>query len=150
MKIIRATARHVDQIIPLFLGYLDFYKQPASTVRVRRFLTDRLKRKESVIFLAMLDGEPVGFAQLYPTFASLALRRAWILYDMYVAPTARRQGVATALLRRAHRLGAQTGAAELVLETATTNRAAQVVYEQLGWQHDRAFRVYRRYFRLAN
>jgi len=144
LRISRAAPPHVAQLVPLFLDYLDFYRQPAPAKRVRAFLLARLRRNESVIFLARLDNQPVGFAQLYPTFASLALKRAWILSDLFVVPIARRHGVATALLNRAHRLGATTGAAELVLETARTNRQAQCLYEGLGWQRDTAFLMYRR------
>ncbi|MEI6085583.1 MAG: GNAT family N-acetyltransferase [Verrucomicrobiota bacterium] len=147
VRIARATPRQLDQLVPLVLGYFEFYQVPASAPAVRRFLRARLTRGDSHLFLARLNGQPVGFMQLYPTFATLALKRAWVLYDLFVAPTARRHGVATALLERAHRLGAQTGATELVLETARTNRQAQRLYEGLGWQRDNAFLVYRRYYR---
>ena len=147
LQIIQATPERVDQIAALFLGYLEFYRQPAAPAKARRFLRERLKRGESKIFLAMLDSKPVGFVQLYPTFTSIAMKKAWVLYDLFVVPAARKKGVAQALMKRAQRLGAQTGAAEFVLETATTNRAAQRLYKKLGWHRDSGFLLYRYYFR---
>ena len=46
-----------------------------------------------------------------------------------MAPAARQRGVAQALLARADRHGRETGAAFLMLSTATDNRQAQAHYE---------------------
>jgi len=142
VKIIEATPANIEAILPLFLGYLDFYKQPGDMPRARQFISDRLARDESKIFLAMLESEPVGFVQLYPTFASLAMKRSWVLYDLYVKPEARKNGVAKALLERARQLAVETGAEGLILETATDNLPAQRLYEQLGWERDEEFYRY--------
>ena len=147
VRIARVRPRQLDQLVPLVLGYFEFYQVPTTGAAVRRFLRARLTGGDSQIFLAWRHGQPVGFMQLYPTFATLALKPAWVLYDLFVAPAARRHGIATALLARAHRLGAATGAAELVLETARTNRSAQRLYKKSGWQRDAAFLLYRRYYR---
>jgi ribosomal protein S18 acetylase RimI-like enzyme len=147
LRIVEAGPADVESILPLFLDYLEFYRRPRRPATARKFLRDRLTRRESKIFLALLEGEPVGFVQLYPTFASIAMKRAWVLYDLFVAPAARRKGVAQALMQRAQKLGAETGAAELVLETAATNRAAQRLYAKLGWTRDRGFLLYRYYYR---
>ena len=147
LQIIEAEPQDVESVLPLFLGYLEFYKRPGSSTKARKFLRERLKRGESKIFLALLDGEPAGFVQLYPTFASIAMKPAWVLYDLFVLPAARKKGVAHALVKRAQKLGADTGAAELVLETATTNRAAQHLYNKLGWTRDSGFLLYRYYYR---
>ena len=144
VRIIEAGPSHVEEIVPLFLGYLEFYRQTAQPDTARTFLRERLERDESKIFLAMLKDEAVGFVQLYPTFASLAMKRSWVLYDLFVKPSARKRGVAKALMERAKRLAIETAAEGLVLETATDNLPAQRLYEQLGWTRDDAFY---RYFR---
>ncbi len=139
LKIIEAAAGDVDRVVPLFLGYLEFYKQAPDTRRARQFIAERLEGGESKVFLATLDDEPVGFVQLYPTFASLAMKRSWVLYDLFVKPSARKRGVARALMERARQLAVETGAEGLILETATDNLAAQRLYEQLGWKRDEEF-----------
>lgn len=50
--------------------------------------------------------------------------------------------VAQALLARADRHGQETGAAFLMLSTATDNRQAQALYEGHGYQRDNEFYSY--------
>jgi GNAT superfamily N-acetyltransferase len=140
--ITRATVADVDALLPLFRGYLRFYNRPDDEAVAREFLAARIGNGESTVFLARLDGEAVGFVQLYPAFASTILARSWILNDLFVAEAARGQGVSKALMEAARQLAVDTGAGELFLQTARTNTVAQSLYESLGWQRDNDFLVY--------
>lgn len=145
LRITKADRDDLDRVLPLFEAYLDFYHRPPDSVRARSFLRERLDRSDSIIFLAeRADGTAVGFAQLYPTFASLAMAPWWILYDLFVAPAARRQGVASRLLTAARELAAETHAAGLGLDTATDNPARRL-YEAHGWKRDDVFVHYELY-----
>lgn len=140
MHIIRATPEHTDLVAPLFDAYRQFYKQKSDLAGARAFIGERLNKDQSVIFLA-LDGEAkwqqaVGFTQLYPSFSSSSMRRLWILNDLFVVPSARKQGVAEALMERARQLALETKADGLTLETATDNHTAQRLYEKLGYKKD--------------
>ena len=108
MKIVEAGPADVESVLPLFLGYLEFYKQESDEPRARQFLHDRLANRESRVFLALVNDTPVGFVQLYPTFASLAMKRSWVLYDLFVQPAARKCGVAKALMEHARQLAMET------------------------------------------
>lgn len=141
ISIIRATTEHADQIAPLFDGYRQFYGQPSDLEAGRQFVLERLKNDESVIFLALDGAQGVGFTQLFPAFSSVSMQRLWILNDLFVLPTARRRGVAGALLERARHFAIETQAKGLVLETAPDNPARRV-YESLGWQRDTDFYHY--------
>jgi ribosomal protein S18 acetylase RimI-like enzyme len=141
IEIIQASLEHVEVLTPLFDGYRQFYKQPSNLNGARRFLSERLANKESVIFLASNEQEGLGFVQLYPTFSSIALKRLWILNDLYVLPDARRQGIGRALLKRAQQFATETGAKGLVLETAIDN-PAQNLYRLMGYQRDQEFYSY--------
>ena len=88
---------------------------------------------ESTIFVATIQGEAVGFVQLYPVFSSVSLQPAWLLNDLYVAEHARRQGVAEALLQQAKQFAIETKAAFVLLQTSEDNYKAQSVYEKNGW-----------------
>jgi len=55
IRIVTASARHAALAAPLFDAYRQFYRQPSDTRAARMFLSQRLKRKESVLFLAFLD-----------------------------------------------------------------------------------------------
>jgi ribosomal protein S18 acetylase RimI-like enzyme len=132
-------------VAALFDGYRQFYEQPADYPLAEAFIRDRLANDESVVFLA-LDQESragLGFVQLYPSFSSAAARRIWILNDLYVAPVARRRGVARALLEAARDHGTTTGAKRLVLSTAATNREAQALYESFGYKRESVFVAYK-------
>jgi GNAT superfamily N-acetyltransferase len=138
----RAGSADLDAAVRLFSGYLRFYEKAVVDAAVRDFIAQRLARLDSVFYLAEIDGEPVGFTQLYPAFASLSLAPSWILNDLYVDPSARGRGVGEALMAAARELAISTGAAELMLQTARTNATAQRLYEKLGWVRDDEFLVY--------
>ena len=114
----------------------------SQTSTARAFLDARLHGDHSVIFLALVDRVPVGFMQLYPTFSSVHMGRAWRLNDLFVAPDARRTGVGGALLRRAYDYARETGAVQLTLQTARDNLTAQATYEAGGWVRDLVFVTY--------
>ena len=138
-----ASITDLDTLVPLFDGYRQFYRQAADQARARRFLAERLTRHESLILLA-LDGTGagIGFTQLYPLFSSVRAVRTYLLNDLFVAATARRQGVARALLIAAAEYARDLGAASLSLSTALDNLPAQALYESVGWQRDRGFCEY--------
>ena len=142
LSIMRATVEVVDKIVALFDAYRQFYGKATDLQRARNFLTERLSKKESVVFLASEDGGPVGFAQLYPSFSSLSMQQTWILNDLFVSPNARSYGVGAALMERSKRLALETNVRELSLETAKTNLAAQSLYEKYGWKRDEMFYKY--------
>jgi GNAT superfamily N-acetyltransferase len=143
VKIIQVTIEHLDIVAPLFDGYRQFYEQPSNISGVRAFLQERIRQDESVIFLAINEqGCGLGFTQLYPIFTSIAMQRAWLLNDLFVAPDARRMGVAEALLLKAREFGIGSNAKYLSLETAITNADAQRAYERLDWKRDVEHYVY--------
>jgi len=111
-------------------------------VASRAFLRDRIERDESVIYLAYVDREAAGFAQLYASFSSVSLKRLWILNDLFVRSDVRRAGVGRALLERARQHAVGTGTKGLVLSTGLGNKAAQTLYESCGWQRDDEFFQY--------
>jgi len=132
----------VDQIASPFDTYRQFYGKAPDLQRARNFLTERLSKNESVVFLASEDGDPVGFAQLYPSFSSLSMQRTWILNDLFVSPAARGHGVGATLMERAKQLALETNVREMSLETAKTNFAAQSLYEKYGWKRNEMFYKY--------
>jgi GNAT superfamily N-acetyltransferase len=138
----RADINDVDALHELFMGYLAFYERDVAPESARIFLRERIQNGQSVVFIAWLDGRAVGFVQLYPAFASLSLKRNWILNDLFVSESARGKGVATALMAAARQLASETGACEIFLQTARSNATAQALYQKLGYVRDDAFLVY--------
>ena len=133
----------LDAIAPLFDAYRQFYEKPADLALARRYLDERFKRKESVIFVAENEaGEIVGFTQLYPAFCSVLADRTYVLYDLFVTPAARGTGAGRALMEAAEAHGRKSGAARLQLQTAVTNKIGQSLYESCDWLRDDLFYTY--------
>lgn len=138
-----ATPDELDQLVELFESYRAFYDKPADTAGAREFLAGRMSAGESVVFIAR-DGEgrALGFTQLYPLFSSTRMRPMWLLNDLFVTADARGQGVGAALLERARTHARETGACELMLETANDNPARRL-YERSGYEHVTEYAFYK-------
>lgn len=143
MPVMNATLADLDQLTVLFAGYLEFYRVPRAAEDIQTFLRERLQRGDSQLLLARDEqGAAQGFVQLYPLYASLALRSSWLLSDLYVLPTARRKGVGEALMNAARVHAVASGACGLQLETARDNHAGQALYERLGYVRDEVYFTY--------
>lgn len=142
MEIVHATQENLEDLVNLFNGYRIFYQQASDLGGAETFLKERLKNKDSVIFLAQgQDKRPLGFTQLYPSFSSVSMQRVFILNDLYVDESARGQKVGTALLDKAKEYAFTQKAKGLVLETANDN-PAQILYQKNGWTKDSALHYY--------
>lgn len=133
MKLVRATLDDLSELAELFNLYRIFNHQASNVGAAREFLNERLSKKESVVFLAMEEGKGLGFAQLYPAFSSVSLKRTWILNDLYVKKEARGKGIGESLLQEVIRFAKETGTKGVLLETAEDNLIAQNLYEKLGF-----------------
>lgn len=147
MNIYQAQPQDVDKILPLYLAYRQFYHVEEKPERSREFIHARLTLKESTIFFAEENNKVLGFAQLYPLFCSLEMKRIWLLYDLFVDPSARKNGVAQKLIQRAEQLAAETDSAFIMLSTATDNVKAQALYERNGFVRDNDFYVYNKFLK---
>ena len=139
MIIRKASKKDIEQLSVLFDKYRIFYKQQPDISLAKTFLKKRMKRKESVIFVAEERDELIGFTQLFPIFSSVSIQRTWLLNDLYVNEKSRGMGTATALLNAAKAFGAETRSKWLLLQTAADNLTAQKVYEKNGWVKETDF-----------
>ena len=79
--------------------------------------------------VARLDGEPVGCGALRRIDeTTVEIKR------MYVAPAARRHGIARRILAELERLAAGHGDARVILETGTRQPEASALYEAAGYR----------------
>ncbi|MGL4984442.1 MAG: GNAT family N-acetyltransferase [Plesiomonas sp.] len=143
INISRATTADADKVAPLYVQYREFYHVDPQPKQALAFLHARLEQNQSVIFYAEdAEQNPVGFAQLYPVFCSLQMKPIWYLYDLFVSPTARKQGIGEALLTRCKQFGEETEAGFIILQTGVENTTAQALYEKMGYQRDTEFYSY--------
>lgn len=142
LRISRAESSDAVVIAPIFDQYRQFYRQTSDLKAAEEFLSSRLKNNESVLFYAHENDEAVGFVQLFPSFSSVAMKRLWILNDLFVIPSKRRTSVARQLLERAKEFAIETRSRGLTLKTAADNLPAQHLYESLSWARDVQFYTY--------
>lgn len=133
LQIKQASIDDINIVAPLFNAYRIFYNQASDMAGATNFLYERIVKNQSTLFIAFINGEAVGFTQLYPIFSSVSLRPALLLNDLYIAERARKLGVAKALLNKAKEFGKQNNAGWLLLETAFDNYSAQSLYKKNGW-----------------
>ncbi len=139
MKIIQADVEHLDNLSHLFEQYRIFYGQKSDIENVKIFLEERIIKEESVVFIALQNGECVGFTQLYPSYSSVSLCKIWILNDLYVAKNYRKLGVAQHLIEHVIEYSKNTGRKKVLLSTAYDNLTAQRLYEKIGFSKDDYF-----------
>lgn len=135
MQILEATEAQIPEIARLFDLYRQFYECEPDLEKATAFITERYRKGESTIFVAVDEDEGVrGFVQLYPSFCSVEAVRIFILYDLYVEARARNSGIGALLMNRASAFAKEQGASRVDLQTAFSNKAGQHLYEKLGYR----------------
>lgn len=144
MKVIQAHTNHLLLLAPLFQQYRSFYKHNDALADCEEFLSERMTNCDSIILLAVNDDETegLGFTQLYPCFSSIAMKKIWILNDLFVSEAARRQGCAQTLLKHAIEFSEASEAYRLELKTEVNNLGAQKLYNSFGFYEQDAYKHY--------
>lgn len=135
MTIIQASIQHLDDLVPLFDGYRIFYRQESDIKSAKAFLKERLTNQDTIIYIAYIDDNAVGFTHLFPSFSSVSMQPLYVLNDLYVDKNYRKQKIGVALLNKAKQLCREKNYKGLALQTEATN-PAQHLYESLGWKQD--------------
>ncbi|MGJ8645856.1 MAG: GNAT family N-acetyltransferase [Marinomonas colpomeniae] len=143
MDIRKAELNDLTPVVTIFEQYRDFYRCENNTELATDFIKSRIEQKESVIFIAEVlnNGEKtiVGFTQLYPLFSSTAMKKLWLLNDLFVDVNYRKQGIAEQLIAASKALAKETNARGLMLETSSNNLPAQALYEKVGFTQSQSF-----------
>jgi GNAT superfamily N-acetyltransferase len=148
MTIIEANSKHIDELSILFDMYRQFYQQPSDFPNAKKFLSERIAKKESVIYISMDEGKFSGFVQLYPLFTSVGMKQLWLLNDLFVKAEYRNKGIARNLINRCKKLAEETNASGLMLETSKNNLEGNTLYPDVGFvlQEDSNFYVWKTSF----
>jgi GNAT superfamily N-acetyltransferase len=100
---------------------------------VRASLVPGLRKvPTSLIFLAYLDGNPVGIAACFHGFSTFAAKPLINIHDLSVVPGHRGHGIGRRLLEAVERKARSLGCCKVTLEVGADNRARRL-YEAFGF-----------------
>ena len=143
MNIRRANIEDIPQLAALFDAYRVFYEKASDIEQAEIFLSERIHKNESVIFVAENEAHMLtGFVQLYPLFSSTRMKRFWLLNDLFVASEQRGKGISVALIDAAKELCQTSGSCGMMLETAKSNLIGNNLYPKTGFELDEAHNYY--------
>lgn len=142
MIVKRATLEDLNPLAVLFDEYRQFYGASSNVALSYQFLKQRFQNEESVIFIHVKDQVFTGFILLYLGFSSVACSTYYILDDVYVTPSYRRQGSAKQLIDTAILFARQKNAQRISLDTQKNNYQSHQLYEQMGFVKDSEFQTY--------
>ena len=141
----QAILSDLNDLARLFNQYREFQGEKSDLAAAQEFLQARFDHGESVVFLAQDGNSPTGFAQLYPSYSSVSLKRVFVLNDLFVHESGRRKGVASKLLAAIEAYAWSLGAVRVTLNVSRDNKPGQALYEEHGWRRDAQFFTYHRF-----
>ena len=126
---------HQDAVV----GMIDAYASDPMgngkrlTEDVRASLVPGLRKvPTTLIFLAWLDGAPVGIAACFHGFSTFAAKPLINIHDLSVLPGHRGHGIGRRLLEAVEQKARSLGCCKVTLEVAENNRRARRIYEAAG------------------
>lgn len=146
-EVARATSGDAAAIAPLFHLYREFFAGVQDAATSGAFLSERLRRNDSVIFVARNGEQAVGFVQLYPLWSSWYCERIWFLSDLYVEKPARKHGIGARLVRRVVEYARETRARSILVELPRREPHLREFYARLGFTGDEIFDLARCHLR---
>lgn len=94
-------------------------------------LPQGLASQEQHLYTIVLDGEPAG--QLWLSTDPKLGEATGFIYDLFVAESFRRRGIATQAMLQLEKLAVQLGVKTLALHVFGHNAGARALYEELGY-----------------
>jgi len=135
VEIRSAVEADIPALMPLMRGYCEFYEADPPDAGLDRMARAMIAVPDSEGMLLVAEdeaGEVVGFAAVGWKWSSLRGARIAVLEDLFVAPEARGQGAADALIEVSGSRAREHGAPALTWLTAPDNHRAQAVYDRVG------------------
>ena len=138
-----------ELVIELFNKYRIFYNQVSDLNLANKYIQERLNKNESIIFIAFVEIDslkiPIGFTQLYPNYSSIRAVKNWTLNDLYVEQEYRKMGVGELLINKVIDFAEKNEAKKIELSTGVDNKAAQSLYEKIGFERQQPDEEYYTY-----
>lgn len=125
----------LEKIVSIVMQYRSFYGvENQNEKEVRNFIKARIENNQSKIFIAEnINGEVIGFIQLYPSYSTVSLKPQWVLNDFFVVASERKKGTGTELMAFVKEYF-KDKAKGFFLVTDKDNFTAKSFYDKNGWQ----------------
>ena len=136
MTVVRLTVTHpwFPEAVALFDAYRQHYGANPALEATEEWIRDQMITDRLRVFGAGHNDMVRGVLTVTVVPASLTLRTIWMIRDVYVDPSARRAGLARALLAHVAEAGREEGAHRLSLQTEPDNVRAIQLYVSAGFQ----------------
>jgi GNAT superfamily N-acetyltransferase len=123
-----------EGLLPMIADYQRFYEVADIDERRNRAFFARFiaPSDDGELIGAWRDGELIGYACLYWHFSSTRAVEIVLMNDLYVAESARGQGVGRALIDASAGVARERGAHHLEWSTQPGNETAQRLYDSTG------------------
>jgi GNAT superfamily N-acetyltransferase len=134
-SIARVGREDLDELLRLVRAYCDFYGVAPSDedlIWLSGVLIDDPEREGLQLIARDADGDAAGFATIYWSWSTTDAARIGVMNDLFVAESARGQGLAELLIEACRAECAQRGARRLTWQTAPDDSRAQAVYDRVG------------------
>ena len=131
----RLEARDKAAWVPLFKGYIEFYKSAVADDVIEETWTRLLSGQEGfhIGFVAVDNSDmPIGLAHLL--FHRSTWSKTWYCYleDLFVRPDIRAKGIGRALIEAVYRESDSRGATRTYWSTQEFNYRARGLYDQVA------------------
>jgi aminoglycoside 3-N-acetyltransferase I len=128
-----ASLRELNTVFGEAFGeYAEYTEAPPTDA----YLSGVLTKEHIVVLVALMAERVVGGLVAYELDKLERQRRETYIYDLAVASGYRRQGIATALIRRLQEIAAQRAAWVIYVQADYGDAAAIALYEKLGARED--------------
>ena len=134
-SIARVGREDLDELLPLIRAYCDFYNVAPSDrdlITLSGVLIDDPEHEGLQLIARDANGRAAGFATIYWSWSTTDAARIGVMNDLFVAESARGQGLAERLIEACRAECARRGARRLTWQTAPDNSRAQAVYDRVG------------------
>ena len=105
---------------------------PPDDAACARLIADAFDAHRYELFVATIDREVVAYAATFTSYSTFLARPTLFLEDLFVAPRARRRGVATAVLAHLEAIARARGCGRFEWMVLDWNVDAQQLYEWIG------------------
>ncbi|MBU2870374.1 GNAT family N-acetyltransferase [Colwellia sp. E2M01] len=128
------SKENIKAVLPLIRAYQEFYQVAdiCDNKNAEFFSQFNQSSQLGCQFMYKEQGEVVGFATVYFSYASSIIAKVAILNDLYTLPKARGKGVGKKLIEHCQKYAAANNAARLQWVTAPDNQAAQKLYDAMN------------------